>query len=95
MAPSRVSKPKPAVHRLRAEVPWNYILGRLAAALQSVFVFLTPLPPFFSDTMTKILFRDNITGNEEDYLLYYHIIHLVSRVQESEDSGNGAGFYSA
>ena len=28
---------KPAVHRLCAEVPCNYIPGRLAAALQSIF----------------------------------------------------------
>ncbi len=28
---------KPAVNRLNAEVPWNYIIGRLAAALQSFF----------------------------------------------------------
>ena len=33
---------KPAVHRLRAEVPCNYIHGRLAAALQSVFEIRSP-----------------------------------------------------
>ena len=36
IAPSCVPEPKPAVHRLHAEVPCNYILGRLAAALQNV-----------------------------------------------------------
>ena len=35
--PAEFQISKPAVHRLRAEVPCNYILGRLAAALQSVF----------------------------------------------------------
>ena len=38
---------KPAVHRLRAEVPCNYIHGRLAAALQSVFEIRSPPSRYF------------------------------------------------
>ena len=75
----------------------NYILGRLAAALQNVFVFGTLLPPFFSEccTMTKIHFHANITINEKEYLFYYyHISNLPWRVQEGEGAGDGAGFYS-
>jgi len=37
LASSRVLISKPRVHPLHAEVPCNYIHGRLAAALQSVF----------------------------------------------------------
>ena len=47
MAPSRAHEPKPAVHRLCAEVPCNYNSCRPAAALQSIFVSCTLLPPFF------------------------------------------------
>ena len=47
MAPGRGANAKPAVHRLHAEVPCNYILGRLAAALQNVFAFTPRPPPFF------------------------------------------------
>ena len=47
LAPSCVHEPKPQASLLHAEVPWNYILGRLAAALQNVFVSCTPLPPVF------------------------------------------------
>ena len=49
MAPSGIPDSKPQARLLHAEVPWNYILGRLAAALQNVFVSGTLLPPFFSD----------------------------------------------
>ena len=38
---------KPAVHRLRAEVPCNYIHGRFAAALQSVFEIRSPPLRYF------------------------------------------------
>ena len=48
MSPSRVTYSKPAVHRLHAEVPCNYTLGRLAAALLSVFESVTRLPTFFN-----------------------------------------------
>ncbi len=37
MAPSRIRNPKPQASLLHAEVPCNYTLGRLAAALQNVF----------------------------------------------------------
>ena len=43
---------KPAASRLRAEVPWNYIHGRLAAALQSVFeTHPAPSRRFFSNVI--------------------------------------------
>ena len=48
---------KPAVHRLHAEVPCNYTLGRLAAALQSVFEYPHALAPvFFCIDINKIIF---------------------------------------
>ena len=40
---------KPAASRLHAEAPWNYILGRLAAALQSVFEICTTPSRYFFD----------------------------------------------
>ena len=52
MATGRVSRfAKPRARPLRAEVPCNYIHGRLAAALQSVFASPSLPPQFFSDAI--------------------------------------------
>ena len=53
-ASGRVRISKPAASRLRAEVPWNYILGRLAAALQSVFESGLSLAPVFQNVFIYI-----------------------------------------
>ena len=61
MASGRVQISKPAVHRLHAEVPCNYILGRFAAALQNVFESSHSLAPFFRLNLycnTSISVRD-------------------------------------
>jgi len=47
MAPGRGANAKPQASLLHAEVPCNYIHGRLAAALQNVFAFTPRPPPFF------------------------------------------------
>ena len=46
-APSQVAESKPRASPLHAEMPWNYTLGRLAAAFQNVFASATSLPLFF------------------------------------------------
>ena len=63
IAPSRVAESKPQASLLHAEVPWNYILGRLAAALQNVFASATPLPQFFPDVY---IFQTKIPRGRKD-----------------------------
>ena len=52
-------RPKPRARPLHAEVPCNYLLGRLAAALQNVFVLRLPLPLFFQ--LVQIIINQSTT----------------------------------
>ena len=75
-APSCVQEPKPGVHPLRAEVPCNYIYGRLAAALQSVFVSCTPLPPVFYNLIQKHSISD-IFITIYVYIVFYKLDSII------------------
>ena len=66
---------KPAASRLRAEVPWNYILGRLAAALQSVFeTHPAPSRHFFicNHELPKTTVKDGLRRNPFLYICGFY-----------------------